>query len=278
MKNKTSLKQVIFSGLLCLATLDASASLVIRPKPMDGHQHDRRAGKVFLITGHENSSVMMLTPDLQEQPLDIQNGQITFKPTGKDNYHALIVKRIHNNVEETAIRYVYGFGKPTGRSPSELTALSKSDLEIIPDPLPREHWHYKAGMQAAFIIHYKGEPVTPAKVSLSTSNASILQSNTDSQGRVVFNLPDDFAETLAGNNANKPGEILIHVKHSDNQKQYASWLSADYEVNPAHWRKTDLGIMVASGGFIFGVLMTGLGFRKEVKPTKAAKKNSGVNS
>jgi len=268
MTNLIKLQQIIIYSLLCFITINANASLIIRPVPIDEHNHNRRAGKIFSLYGHEGSTVQMIAPDLQVQQLKPVNGKLNFKPTGKDNYHVLIAKREHNKVYETAIRYVYSFGKPTGKSPSELTAFSKSELEIIPDPLPREHWHYKAGAQATFIVHFDGVPLPSADVSLSTSNASLLSSTTDTQGRVVFKLPDDFKQTLAGNRANKPAELLLHVKHHDNQKQYSTWLSADYRVNPAHWRDTNLGVVIAGGGFIFGVLLTGLGFR-----TKHSEKN-----
>lgn len=265
MLHKISLKHIVITGLLSLTTLQASASLVIRPKPVDDHQHNRRAGKVFTLSGYENSTVTMLTPDLQKNELSTKDGEIKFKPTGKDNYHVLVAKRLHNNIQETAIRYVYGFGKPTGRSPSELTALNKSDLEIIPSPLPREHWHYKAAHQATFKIHFKGQAVTDTQVSLSTTNSSLLKAKTDSQGMVVFELPDDFSETRAGDRANKDGDFLVHVKHSDNKQKYATWLSADYQVDPSHWRNTQLGALVAGSGFIIGGFITGFGFRKKTK-------------
>ena len=259
---KKHLTYILITGMLSFTAFQASASLVFRPKPAQDHQHNRRAGKVFTLTGYEGITVTMLTPDLVESQLDINNGSIKFKPTGKDNYHAIIAKRFHNNVQETAIRYVYSFGKPTGKSPSELTGFKKSELEIIPAPLPREHWHYKAGHKAAFSIHFNGKPVADSKVSLSTSNASILHAKTDSLGQVEFNIPDDFTDTRAGDRANKPGDFLVHVKHTDNNQQYATWLSADYEVDPAHWRNTQLGIMVAAFGFTIGLIITSTANRK----------------
>ena len=265
MIKQTELKPIIICGLFCFISANASANLIIRPAPVGDHNHNRRAAKTFSLYGNDDARVQVITPDLQTYQLNAINGKLSFKPTGKDNYHVLVAKRDNNKVNETAIRYVYSFGKPTGYSPSELTAFNKSELEIIPDPLPREHWHYKAGAEAAFIVQFNGTPLASTNVSLSTSNASILSSTTNAQGRVIFKLPDDFKQTHAGNQANKPAELLLHVKHLDKKQQYATWLSAEYRVNPAHWRDTDLGLMVTGGGFIFGVLLTGLGFRKKTK-------------
>jgi hypothetical protein len=84
-------------------------------------------------------------------------------------------------------------------------------------------------------------------------------------------VPDDYKVDQPGRRANKPAELLLHVKHQDNDKNYATWLAADYEANPAQWKSTEMGALVATGGFIFGAFITGLGLKKS-----AAKKE--VNS
>lgn len=252
--------------LLTSATLamNASASLVIKPVPVDKDHahHNRRTGKAFNITGFENSQALLYTPTLEQRALKINNGQVKFRPTGMDNYHAIVVSKTHNDVEKTAIRYIYSFGKPSGHSPSEITNQVKSRLEIVPSPLPREHWEYKSNDDANFIVRFDGLPLVDKEISLSTSNGSIIKSRTDKLGEATFKLPDDFEEVKPGSEANEPGELLIHVKHTENGKKYATWLSSEYEVDPAHWRNTQLGAIVAGSGFLIGAFVTGLGFRK----------------
>lgn len=262
-------KQLLLASVLSLMTLDASAIMTIKPKPAEpGHEHHRGMGKVFTLTGFENSRVTQIMPDLSIKPLASNQQQIQFKSMGKDNYHALVASRNNHGVEETAIRYVYGRGKPTGHSPKELTELAKSTLEIVPDPIPREHWHYKAGHEAAFIVRYQQQPLAAVEISLSTSLGSIVSANTDSQGHVVFTLPDDYKVEKPGRRENKPAELLVHVKHQDQDQRYATWLSADYEANPQQWKSTQMGVFVAAGGFIFGTILTGLG-------RKTSNKNGG---
>jgi hypothetical protein len=261
MATSSTVKQLLASLLLGGMTLQATAALVIRPVPADPHQHNRRAGKLFKLSEHQDARVTLLTPDLQSRELPMSNDRISFKPSGQDNYHVLLASRQHQGVQQTAIRYVYGFGKPTGYSPSQLTALEKAPLEIVPNPLPREHWHYRAGDRIAFVVRFQGVPIASTPVSLSTRHASILQAMTDTQGRVFFNLPDDFPETRPGRNNNPASELLVHSKYSENGKDYATWLSADYQADPRHWQHRNLGALVAGGGFIFGAFITGLGFR-----------------
>ena len=253
---------------LSIVCMDANAVMTIKPIPLDGHQHNRRAPKQFILTGYENSAVKYLTPDLQSKNIQTDKGHFALKPTGKDNYHVLVAKRQHNGVQESAVRYVYFNGKPTGHSPEEITSLQKSELEIIPDPLPREHWHYKAGEQVSFVVRFQGNPHASLPVTLATNHASILKAVTDSQGRVFFTLPNDFMNIKAGRNANKPGALLLHTKLEEQGQTYATWLSADYQVNPEHWQNRTLGGLVATGGFIFGAFITGLGFKRRDEKDK----------
>lgn len=261
-----TLEILLLLVVFILMSMDATAMLVFHPQAEEEHQHNnRRAAKIFQLTGYENSRVSLISPDLKQHELNANQGQVKFSPTGIDNYHALLATREHKGVQETAIRYVYSFGKPSGSSPSKLTLLTKAELEIIPDPLPREHWHYKAGHEATFLVRFRGHPLAYNSVTLFTSYASTLEATTDTQGRVLFNLPDDFPQTQKGADANPAAEMMLYARHSDNNQQYATWLSADYRANPQHWKNTQLGIIVTTGGFLFGAFMTGLGLRSNNK-------------
>jgi len=127
MSHTYSGQQLLLITALAMMSLNASAIMTIKPKPAEpGHGHHRGMGKVFTLTGFENSTVTQITPDLTLKNLKPNQKHIPFKSMGKDNYHALVATRNNNGVEETAIRYIYGRGKPTGHSPEELTHLEKT--------------------------------------------------------------------------------------------------------------------------------------------------------
>ncbi|HEY9051784.1 MAG TPA: hypothetical protein VIQ03_09590 [Gammaproteobacteria bacterium] len=267
------IKQLILCTSLVVLSSQASAIMNIRPKPVDGHQHNRNANKEFILTGVENSQVKLFTPQLESSEIKIIDNVISFKPTGKDNYHALVAQREYTDstgivTQESAIRYVYMNGKPTGRSPSELTQFIKTPLEIVPDPLPREHWHYKAGDTINFVVRFNSEILADQPVSLSTGNGTVLKGRTNIDGEISFQLPDDFPSTQAGRRNNPASELLLHTTWSHEGEKYASWLSSDYQVDPSHWRHTDLGAWITTGGFIFGAFITGLGFRNKTASRK----------
>ena len=258
-KNTTS---ALFAVLLGLS-IDSHAVMTIRPVIEPAHGPHRGGPETFQLNGFENSQLTMIKPNLEQQPLETRQGRFAFHPTGINNYHVLVAEREHNGVKESAIRYVYFNGKPSGNSPSQLTELVKTDFEIVPNPLPREHWHYKSGDRIGFRLRWKGEPVANNSVTLATSQSSILQSETDTQGEVWFVLPDDFAEQADADSG--PAELLVHARLNHEHTPQATWLSAEYFPDPQRWRDQTLGLIVSGGGFLFGAYITGLGFRQRAR-------------
>ena len=244
-------------------SFDCHGVMTIRPVVDQTHGGHRGGPKTFQLNGFENSRLTLIKPGLEQKPITTKQGRFALRPTGIDNYHALVAEREHNGVKESAIRYVYFNGKPSGASPSQLTDLKKTDLEIVPDPLPREHWHYKSGDRIGFNLRWKGEPVANTSVTLATSQSSILQSETNAQGKVWFVLPDDFSEQASTHSG--PAELLVHARLNHAQTPHATWLSAEYFPDPQRWRDHTLGLIVSGGGFLFGAYITGLGFRQRAR-------------
>jgi hypothetical protein len=77
----------------------------------------------------------------------------------------------------------------------------------------------------------------------------------DAEGRVVVALPDDFNDVKAGRRANKPAEFVLHADHSIQGVDYVTTLSADYHVNPSHWRSTAGGLLAMLVGFVGGLIV-----------------------
>ena len=107
----------------------------------------------------DDAQVVLWKPDLSTQPLEIQQGKVGLKGTGVDNYHAIVAERTEGKLTEVAIRYEYARGKPSGHSSTELTAADKSTLEIVPEPIPREHYRYHSDQTWDFIVRFQGLPL-----------------------------------------------------------------------------------------------------------------------
>jgi len=238
------------------------------PSQHSGMHHDRMAAKHFVLHNGDGAGVRVLHPDLQEQVLELKHGQLSFKATGKNNYHALIASRDQNHVHETAIRYLFLHGKPTGHSPSELTAASKAVLDIVPSPLPREHWHYQGNQQVRFQILFQGKPLAGHAVSIHTSHETDMQATTDAQGMIQVTVPDDFTAIKPGRMHTPPAEWQFMVQHMQNGEQYRTTLTAPYYVDANHWQLLSWGGLTAAGGMLLGIIM--------LVRRQSRKKSSGI--
>ena len=279
MKQKTKYRTILTASCL-LATAGilaapgdtqtpeaASAAAPARPQAPAQHGHHRRGPKQLALSIADDAQVVLWKPDLSTQLLEIRQGKVGFKGTGVDNYHALVAERTGGTLTEVAIRYEYARGKPSGHSSTELTAANKSALEIVPDPIPREHYHYHSDQSWGFIVRFQGQPVANKQVMLETANGSRLESSTAADGRVSLHLPDDFPGIVEGARDKRSAEFAVSTKHTEGGRSYQTTLNGAYRVNPQHWHSLGLGIMVAGMGMLTGGFIgrKGLGKKKQDK-------------
>lgn len=217
-----------------------------------GHAHQRRAETLRLLDT-DDVRVELWTPDIKREEVIVAGDTLTLPWTGRGNYHAVVAQRDAGALHESAVRYVYLRGEPTERSPSDLLAVDKAPLEIVPRPLAREHHRYLSGRLARFRIRYHGRPLATAAVSLETSNGSFVEGRTDAEGRITFRLPDDFAQVRVGRMNNPPADFIVRVQHAASEQRYRASLSAAYSVNPRHWESNRAGLAAAASGFIVGL-------------------------
>ena len=241
--------------LLSAASLGSAAETVANDgsepkKPQSGHAH--RGPKQLILENAEGARITLWKPDLTTQPLSMNHGGITIPRTGMDNYHALVVEKDWGDSRETLIRYEYLFGRPSQHSPSELAGAVKTDLEIVPAPIPREHLHYLSDQRWGFQVRFKGMPRAQVPLTLETSHGTRLEAVTDRKGYAVFRLPDDFPDIVPGERDGRSAEFTVSASAEVAGTAYETLLTASYQVNPSHWQSTPLGWFVVGLGFIAG--------------------------
>ncbi len=259
------------AGHMVQLQLQGTGQVELQPGGHGGH--NPRRGKTVFLQDHAGAKLWMITPTLEERPLalDDEQGKLKIPATGMVSYHALLATRQEEGLHESSLRYVYLRGKPTGRSPAELMANNKLPLEIVPDPMAREHGRFYGQEEKSFIVRYKGKPLSNAWVGLVSSNGSNLEANTDAEGRVSFVLPDDFKNVRTGRSNNKPGDFLLRTGHVDEGVLYRTNFSAPYSVNPSHWQSSSVGLFMLVFGFASGIVVM-----RRAKPATDDKKNGGA--
>ncbi len=217
-----------------------------------GHHQHRRGPKTIHLENVDNAVITFWNPDLSTQSLQAESGVITLPRTGVDSYHAVVVERNLGDKVDTLIRYEYLRGRPSKVSPSELAGARKTRFEIVPDPIPREHYHYHSNQTWGFILLQDGKPVGNTKVVLRTDHGSQAEGVTNQTGRVSLLIPDDFPDMQPGERDERSADFKVTAENQVNGIQYRTVLSADYRVNPAHWQSFGWGIAVTGIGFLVG--------------------------
>ncbi|MEW8030281.1 MAG: hypothetical protein AB2806_21400 [Candidatus Thiodiazotropha sp.] len=214
--------------------------------------HDHRGEKRIVLENGDGAIVTLWKPDLSTQQLTLDHNVVTIPMTGIDNYHAIVAEKDWGDHKEAVIRYEYRFGRPSKQSPSRLAAKQKTAFEIVPDPIPREHYRYHSLETWDYLVRFNGKPVNDLEVVLNTANGSQLSSTTDANGRVSFQIPDDFPGMIEGERDKRLGQFTVSSEYLEGDRRYTTQLNAGYRVNPAHWQSTRLGLLVVGIGFIAG--------------------------
>jgi hypothetical protein len=265
---KTLLLPAMLLGALCSsAPLQAAMSWSSQlPQGADAgkgqatsgaHAHGGpRRGTPFLLHEAAGASAQIWLPTLVRRPLHINaQGVAEIAGTGVLNYHLLYARRQGDGVDELALRYHYLNGKPSGESPRLLLGYRKGALDIVPSPLTREHQRYQGGKKAIYTLLFKNGPLAAQPLILTTSNGTTLQLASDSEGRVVVPLPDDFTDVQPGRAQNRPAEFVLTTRYLHEGTEYRTTLSGDYHVNPSHWQSMGGGLLAMLAGFAGGLLV-----------------------
>jgi len=226
-------------------------------KEHNGHA-PRKAKQLQLRNSNPNatSEVFYIMPTLEKHKLSLTDGLVSLPRTGMANYHALVVNQTDANSIKSSVRYIYGHGRPSKTSPTKITQIKKSELEIAPSPLPREHDRYTGSNSYKFELHFKGETLANTKVELTTSNASFESFKSDEDGEFKVTIPNDFKEVKKGRRANRPAEFILKALHLQDGVTYTTTFAMPYHVNPTdYWQSKTFGLTVLFIGLIIGIYM-----------------------
>jgi hypothetical protein len=221
-------------------------------KPQSQHMQHGRGPKKLMLAGAEGATIKLWKPDLTTLELEAKMGVIALPSTGVDNYHAVVAEKDWGDIKESVIRYEWMRGKPSGESPTKLTAAIKTAFEIVPDPIPRGHYHYHSDQEWDFILRFQDKPVGNLPVTLQTANGSVIKATSDSKGRVSFLLPEDFPEVVEGKRDRRSADFALSAEYSASGITYQTLLSAEYRLNQKHWNSGQLGLLVGGLGLIAG--------------------------
>ncbi len=143
---------------------------------------------------------------------------------------------------------VYFFGERGAKDPTAMFMQQKHELEIIPQPFPREHSRYRANEDWKFMVRFSRNPLAGQKVVLETQNGTKTEWTSDVQGVVTVHLPDDFkAEEIqkegGRHSRGMPGsDFVLATEHVEGGKSYVTAFNSSYGKDAFDQRSIAMGL------------------------------------
>ncbi len=170
---------------------------------------------------------------------------------------------------------VHFFSERGGQNPTALFMRQKHELELIPQPYPREHSRYRANEDWKFLVRFNGKPLTNQKVLVETANGTKIDLVSNARGVVVVRIPDDFKKVVRQNAAGThdhgrlSSDFVLATEHAEGGKTYLTAFNAGYGADAFDQRSLAMGLGFTLLGMIGAVPL--LRQRKDKKQAPDAK-------
>ena len=152
---------------------------------------------------------------------------------------------------------VYYFGERGAKNPTAMFMQQKNELEIIPQPYPREHSRYRANEDWKFLVRFNSQPLANQKVTLETSNGSKVEMVTDAAGVLSLHVPDDFKPVEekkegAGHDhgMRRGADLVLATEYVDGGKTYLTAFNSAYGADAYDKRNLAMGLGFALLGMV----------------------------
>ena len=140
------------------------------------------------------------------------------------------------------------FSERGAQNPTALFMQQKHELEIIPQPYPREHSRYRANEEWKFLVRFNGKPLANQWVRLETQNGTRFDFASDAQGVVTVGIPDDFKKAAqkktagAHDHGRLSADFVLATEYAEGGKTYLTAFNASYGADAFYQRNLAMGL------------------------------------
>lgn len=158
----------------------------------------------------------------------VADGRFQLQAGGVGNYHWLLAREETSAGVRVASTAHY-FANP-GPAPTAMLARPKSDLEIVPAPLPREHNRYRENQEWDFLLRFQGQPLPGATLRFASDAGTRATFTSDAAGRVSVRFPDDVqaAPGHGGHGRGASNRFVLAVEHEAGGRHYLTSFNYSY--------------------------------------------------
>jgi hypothetical protein len=189
-----------------------------------------------------------LKDESAHRQLTIQMGGAMLDKTVNGGFHWLSAREEQGDSVLVASTVYYN-GERCAKNPTAMFMQQKHELEIIPQPFPREHSRYRANEDWKFLVRFNGQPLSAQTVQMETSNGSIAEFISDEQGMVNVHVPDDFKveeemkDGASHNHGMRRGaDFVLETEYAAGDKTYLTAFNTGYGPNAYDQRSLAMGV------------------------------------
>jgi hypothetical protein len=238
--------------------------------PARGGERGDRSTARFALANLEAATLTVYTPRAADedapQQVPVTAGSATYRaPRGSGNYHWVSARQESRDSVATA-GTAYYFSNP-GPAPTELLLKRKGELELIPQPLPREHGRYREGETWPFLARFNGAPLSGGTVVLETEHGTREMFPTNDQGIARITFPRDFVKRDAtGGNGHaghgpQRADFVLAITHNDGTRYYQTTFNYSYSPHALEGRS----LWAGAGFVVLGMVLAAPLLRRRKK-------------
>ena len=251
---------------------------------MSGEGRDRRAVTI-VPQGIVANSIDAYSNNLEDAKvhrqlvLDMAGARLDKPESG--GFHWLAAREEQGDKVKVAST-VYFFSDRGAQNPTALFMQQKHELEIIPQPYPREHSRYRANEDWKFLVHFNGKPLANQWVRMETQNGTKVDWVSDAQGVVTVSIPDDFKKVAqqkaagAHDHGRRSADFVLAVEHVEGGKSYLTAFNGSYGADAFDQRSLAMGLGFTLLGMI-GAAPLLRQRKKQAADTKSAATETAKN-
>lgn len=197
-----------------------------------------RAAALLKPRGIQVATVTVYAPDGPEgrlrvdYPVGAEGARIESAAPQAGNYHWVVARQeIPGEVPEVRVASTAWYFSNPGPAPTELLRRSRHELEIVPDPLPREHGSYRESEKWRFLVRWQGRPLAGQPLTLETEFGSRTTAQTDDQGYATVLFPRDFKAAPGdetGGHGRRRARFVVATEREDGGRRYLTAFNHSY--------------------------------------------------
>lgn len=189
-------------------------------------------------------------------PVVAGSARIASIAPGTGNYHWLTAREETSGLVRVASTAWY-FGNP-GDSPKEMLERTKHELEIVPQPLPREHRSYREAEKWRFLVRFNGQPLARQPLTIETEFGSRSTVQTDADGVATVVFPRDIKTPPSANGQEESdrrqrGKFVLSAEKESDGRRYVTSFNHTYAADPERQRSLGWGLAFGALGMLAGL-------------------------